>query len=79
MESFPPQALMCLDVCGVNTQRIQRFSVGQEGEEMEMEGVQEEEINTGHSPNHSLNLLPVLGVNLISVLRSHQHGSKTEG
>lgn len=32
-----------------------------------------------HSPNHSLDLLSVLGVDLVSVLWSHEHGSKAEG
>lgn len=30
-------------------------------------------------PNHSLDLLPVCRVDLVTVLRSHQHGSKAKG
>lgn len=31
------------------------------------------------SPNHSLDFLPVRGVDVAAVLWSHQHGSKAEG
>lgn len=59
---------------------IKMRSQGQNGqEEMIKQRMDEEGKDHMDSPNHRLNLLPVLWVDVISVLRSHQHGSEAEG
>lgn len=58
---------------------IKMRSQGQNGqEELIKQRMDEEGKDHMDSPNHRFNLFPVFGVNVIAILRSHQHGSEAE-